>query len=195
MSRRITSRAAAGLALASFVAITVACGSRGPLDDDGPIDAATGAVDALPGDTAPIIDAAPPPKDGPSDSREGGTIIECGSCLIGQCGADILKCVQATGCRTTLQCVATTCLAGGNPDPACLFKCAAGDVSGALQIFQIFQCVTGKCGADCGSVLGGLLGGGGGGGGGGKDAGKGKARQDHPFAQVLYSHWPELSSR
>ena len=192
MNRTLTSRPAVLLAVASCVAIIpviAACGARGPLDDDAVLDASTTGADVGTDDVSIIPDAAPPPVDAPADSAsEGGSIVECGACLIQSCGADILKCVQATGCRTTLQCVATKCLGGGTPSPACLFNCAAGDPTGALQIFQIFQCVTGKCGPDCTSVLGGILGGGGGGGGGGM------AQQPHPFAKVLSSRWPELAS-
>ncbi len=186
------SRIVVGIVLASSVAIVAACGSRGPLDDDGPLDAGT-AADVMTADVSAIVDSSPPPPDAPVDAGQdgGGNIIACGTCLIGQCSQGILKCVQTPACQKTLQCVATTCLSGGSPDPACLFKCASGDVSGALQIFQIFQCVTGKCGADCNALLGGLLGGGG-----GKDAGKGQggAQQVPPFAEVLYSRWPELAS-
>ena len=110
--------------------------------------------------------------------------------------------MQDAACQKTLQCVVTTCLAGGGtPSPACLFTCASGDLQGALKIFTIFQCVTGQCGADCNALLSGLLGGlgggGGGGGGGGKDAGKkdaaaGMNMSRSPFGQALVSQWPEL---
>jgi hypothetical protein len=145
--------------------LVAACGARGPLDDDAPLDAGAGA-------DAAVVNAADATPDVPDASAadakpEGGSIIECGTCLIGQCSKDILGCVQDTACRTTLQCVATDCLSSGSPDPACLFKCASGDTKGALKIFTIFTCVTSTCGPDCGSVLSGLLGGLGGLGGGG----------------------------
>ena len=196
MIRPVTSRIGAGIAVASFVAIIAACGARGPLDDDPVLDASA-AADVMAADVSTDLDASPPPVDARAEAAsEGGTLIECGTCLVGQCGAGILTCVQATACRTTLQCVTTTCLAGGAPDTACLFKCASGDPTAALELFQIFQCVTGKCGGDCSSVLGGLLGGlgGGGGGDGGGGGGGGKARQPHPFARVLESRWPQLAS-
>ena len=133
-----------------------ACGARGPLDD-GPLNA--GTADAAPVevvDAAPAVPEAAPPVDaGP----QGGSIIACGSCLVGKCSQGILQCVQDTACRATFQCVVTDCLSSGSPDPACLFKCASGDAKGALKIFTIFQCVTATCGGDCGSVLSGLLGG------------------------------------
>jgi hypothetical protein len=185
--------------------IVVACGARGPLDDDAPLDAGA-AADVT---TVDVVDAAPEPPDAPPPIKdaapEGGSILGCGTCLIGMCSKDILACVQDTACRTTFQCVATTCLSSGTPDPACLFKCASGDVNGALKIFTIFQCVTGSCGTDCNSVLAGLLGGlgglggGGGGGGGGKGGGgggppppKSEARTMTPFAQAVSIGFPEL---
>ena len=149
----------------SAVVLVVACGARGPLDDDGPLVSADAATTDGP---TSLTDADLPDAsiDGPSlrdaepdAASEGGSIIDCGQCVIGTCGTSILMCLQSTGCRTTLQCVATTCLSGGTPDLACVVGCAAGDLSGALEIFQVFQCVTGTCGSDCGSVLGGLLGG------------------------------------
>ena len=77
-------------------------------------------------------------------------------------------------------------------------------MQGALKIFTIFQCVTGKCGADCNSLLTGLLGG----------LGvavavaavaaavaaaalpppKSEARQMTPFAQAVSLQWPQLCS-
>ena len=153
--------------------LVAACGARGPLDSD-PLPEA-GAPDVVVVDAA---DAEPPVPDAAvvDAAPEGGSIIECGSCLITECSGGIIECVQTPACRQTLQCVVGDCLAsGGTPSPACLFTCASGDVGGALKIFQIFQCVTGKCGPDCGSVLSGLLGGlgglGGGGGGGGDGGG------------------------
>ena len=195
------------LLTASLVA---ACGARGPLDDTGPLDGATTAdvvtVDDA-ADAAPETPdtAAPPVKDA---APEAGSIIGCGTCLIGQCSQGILACVQDAACQKTFQCVVTTCLSSGTPDPACLFKCASGDISGALKIFTIFQCVTGKCGADCNSVLGGLLGGaggGGGGGGGGMGGGKGGGKGGGggpppkseeilmtPFVQAVSLGFPQL---
>jgi hypothetical protein len=187
-------------ALVAGSALVAACGARGPLDDDGPLDAGSTAdvvvaVDAADAQPPPVMDAAPPPtKDA---APEGGSIIACGECLLGKCGSDIFACVRDAACQKTFQCVVTDCLAsgGGTPSPACLFKCASGDVKGALEIVQIFTCVTGTCGADCNSLLSGLLGGlGGGGGGGSGDAGKKAAagKSMPPFAEALSSHWPEL---
>ena len=186
---------------------TAACGSRGPLDDDAPLDGSTSTADVGTADvgtddaTAPTPDAPEPVKDA---APEGGSIIGCGTCLVGQCSQGILACVQDAACQKTFQCVVTTCLSSGTPDPACLFKCA-GDVQGALKIFTIFQCVTGKCGSDCNSLLTGLLGGlgglGGGGGGGGGAGGAGggpppppksEARAMTPFAQAVSLQWPQL---
>ncbi|MDB4944971.1 MAG: hypothetical protein JWP97_4505 [Labilithrix sp.] len=157
--------------------LLVACGSRGPLDDDGPVVSTldSGALPAdaadageLPSDAATPEDGAGHDGGGPDGGKtdgghdagaEGGTIVDCGSCLVGSCGTQILACVQSPSCRTTLQCVASTCLSGGTPNLGCVLGCAAGDLAGALQIFQVFQCATGTCGSDCGAVLGSLLGG------------------------------------
>jgi hypothetical protein len=198
------------LLTASLVA---ACGARGPLDDTGPLDGATTA-DVGTVDDATTADAAPETPDAPAPpvkdaAPEAGSIIGCGTCLIGQCSQGILACAQDAACAKTFQCVVTTCLSSGTPDPACLFKCASGDLSGALKLFTIFQCVTGKCGADCNSVLGGLLGGGGGGGGvggggggggkggGGKGGGggpppKSEATLMTPFGQAVSLGYPQL---
>jgi hypothetical protein len=189
---------------------TAACGSRGPLDDDAPLDGGATTADVGTAEVGPD-DATPPTPDAPEPVKdaapEAGSIIGCGTCLIGQCSQGILACVQDAACQKTFQCVVTTCVSSGTPDPACLFKCASGDVQGALKIFTIFQCVTGKCGSDCNSVLTGLLGGLGGGGGGGAGGGgaggggagggpppppKSEAREMTPFAQAVSLQWPQL---
>ncbi len=187
MSRRFTSRGGAAIALSACIAVVAACGSRGPLDDEArEVDA--GSADAL---TDVVVTDAP--VDAP---RESGGLIACGTCIVGQCGMGIVQCLQSTGCRTTLQCVVTTCLVGGSPDAACLAGCASGDPSGVLQMFQIFQCFTDVCGVDCGPILGGLLGGGtgrgGGRGGGGGRRPAGGAQSVPPLAEILSSQWPEL---
>jgi hypothetical protein len=179
--------------IACGVALSTACGSRGPLDDDGPLDSGSAADVA----TVDAVDASPPAPDAePGDAApEGGSILDCGVCLVGQCADGILACVQDPACQQTFQCVIGTCLAGGgSPDLQCLLSCASGDTQGALKIFQIFQCVTSTCGSDCNELLGGLLGGlgGGGGGGGGAKAGPRPAKSMNPFAQVISRHWPAL---
>ena len=200
---RAASRGGAASVLVAASLCIAACGARGPLDDT-PLDAGTTA-DVT---TVELADAAPPAIDAaPADAApEGGSIIACGTCLIGECSKGILGCVQDTACRTTFQCVVTNCLSGGAPDAACLFKCASGDAKGAFKIFTIFQCVTSTCGGDCGSLLSGVLGGlgGGGGGGGGKGPGGGgkgpggpppkreALQSTSPFARVISQHWPEL---
>jgi hypothetical protein len=156
-------------------ALVLACGSRGPLDEDGPLDAGS-AADVV---TVEPDDAAPPPDAASVDAApEGGSIVGCGTCLVKACSQDIVQCVQEPGCRATFQCVITDCLKSGAPDAACMFTCASGDAKGALQIVQILQCVTGTCGTDCNPVLAGALGalgglGGGGGGGGGRPSSQG----------------------
>ena len=181
-----------------------ACGSRSTLDGDGSNAADAGDLDVAV--TADAQDAAAADagidvnRDTGVDARP-GTPIDCAICVAQSCGAPILACVTNPSCAATFQCVATTCLAGGKLDPACLIKCASGDPAGALQIFQIFQCLTTKCGPDCQSVLG-LLGGGGGP---GTDAGKKPAAPPTPGGAdgdqaredflVVFSRWPELVSR
>ncbi len=201
---------AAALAVAC-VSLAGACGSRGPLDDDPVVDASVADVQSA--DVA-AVDAEPPTTidaSKPADAgRESGTILDCGICLVGECSPAILACIQSPGCINTFQCVVTDCLAGGGGggaggvNPLCLFKCAQGDPQGALQVLQIFQCVTGECGSDCGAVLGGLLGGGlpgggGGGGGGGfpgggtkKDGGKNLMSPAQQSFARAFSAWPEL---
>lgn len=205
-------RSAGAVALAvTTTALAAACGSRGPLDDEPVADASVADVQSA--DVS--VEAEPPPVDAskPLDAgRESGTIIDCGVCLIGQCSPAILACIQSPGCISAFQCVVTDCLGAGGGgaggvNPLCLFKCAQGDPAGALQVLQIFQCVTGECGADCSSVLGGLLGGGlpggggfpGGGGGGGtkkdagtKDGGKNLMSPAQQSFARAFSAWPEL---
>jgi hypothetical protein len=203
-------RFAAPLALGLVGAVSVgACGSRGPLDGEGPLsDGADAAVDARP-EAGPGRDAAP----------EGGSILGCGTCLFSQCTSGLTQCVTDAGCRATFQCAVTSCLAGGSPSTACLLQCASGDPQGALKIFQILQCVTATCGGDCNPLLSGLLGGlgglggaggagaggggaGGGGAGGGTRDGGGAPLPPPPagppppaapaFVAAVSSHWPEL---
>lgn len=202
MSRTHTRLASASFVASLFgvVAVVAACGARGPLDDDGPVDGAANA-DVSAADAA---DTSPETPDAPVEpvdaAREGGSIIGCGTCLIGQCSQGILACVQDAACQKTFQCVVTKCLSSGTPDPACLFTCASGDVQGALKIFNIFTCVTGTCGADCNPLLTGVLGGlgglgGGGGGGGGPPPPpppKAQARTMSPFAEAVSRQWPQL---
>jgi hypothetical protein len=198
------------IAWATALAITCsvfapACGSRGPLDDEGIPDAAAADVAAADVSVPDPVDATPADA-----GREAApTPIDCGICLLGQCSQDIIACIASPGCREAFQCVITDCAGlgggggggGGGFDPVCLFKCASSDPAGALQVLQIFQCVTGQCGEDCGALLGGLLGGGLGGGGfpgggssgGGSSGGGGKqyTPAQRQFAKA-FSRWPEL---
>lgn len=191
----------AAVAISSIVAVGViapACGGRGPLEDtvvivDTTPDAAV--PDAAP-EAAPIVDASADvgPVQKPVDAGSDGGIIECGACLLGQCGQTILACVQNTSCRTIFQCVLTTCTSsGGGLDTACLLGCATGDLSGITQIFGVYQCLTATCGGDCNGVLGSL--GGLGGGGGKQDGGQARApdSSDSRLEQA-FSPWPELFS-
>ncbi len=105
-----------------------------------------------------VPDANPPPvADAGKDS--GPNPVNCGVCVVQNCGAPVLKCLQDMACRTVLTCVTQTCLASGKLDPACLLTCAGSDPSAAIEALQIVQCLTGKCGGDCGGILPGGLGG------------------------------------
>jgi hypothetical protein len=152
-------------ACALLAASSQACGARGPLDDT-PRD--TGQ------DAAPVARAEPPGIDAGPEAGVAGPLA-CGRCLTRECGSSVVACVQAAACRTTVQCVVTTCLAGGSPDLSCVIGCASGSSDGAIAALSVFDCATRTCGGDCATVLGAALGGlgglGGGGGGGGQDAG------------------------
>lgn len=190
---------AASASVAALLAAAPSCGSRGPLDD-GPVadTSADASADVTSGGAS--VDASAPPASDASASvdaravdagKDGGTIIDCAECLVDQCQNTILQCVQSAACRQTFQCVFTECLSGGAPNANCLLDCAAGDPAGALQVLQVFQCVTGTCGEDCSTLLGAVLGGLGGGGGGAKDAGK-PGKKPIPKIAGAFSRWPEL---
>jgi hypothetical protein len=156
--------------LTSFV--LVACGARGPLDItvveivEGPeggvdvaVEAAADAAEA--GDADSAADVAPE-----TQGFDGGPLVNCGSCVLQSCGTQLLSCIESTPCLTALQCVATTCLSGGVPDPTCVEGCANGDATVLGDLLGAFACIVGTCGSQCTSVLGGLSGAGGGSGGG-----------------------------
>lgn len=130
------------------------CGSRGPLDDT---PAAT-LADASP----PIVDGAVDTDAGddaaaPEDASREASTVACGACVLTTCGQTIFACLQDEACRTVFQCVATTCLAGGDgANPTCIFGCASGNPAGALGVLGVFQCVSRDCGGDCGPLLAGL---------------------------------------
>jgi hypothetical protein len=141
------------------------CGSRGPLDieiieatsRDGGVDVAVAPVDAGSDDAA---------QDAEVDAGREASVLNCGQCLMQQCGPDIFDCLQSPPCQATFQCVVQKCLVGGGgtPNPSCISDCGEGS-KGIGGVLAILTCVTGKCGPDCTSLLGGLVGGGGGGGG------------------------------
>jgi hypothetical protein len=92
---------------------------------------------------------------------DAGGPIGCGACFISDCGTQIGTCVADPACATALQCIATTCLAGGDAGAGgaglgCFTNCAGGAL---LELVPIVTCLTGTCGGSCGSVLGGLGGG------------------------------------
>lgn len=190
------------LALVGCVALAApACGSRGPLDDGVIVVAAADAApEADLSDAGPAEDAAPEAA-AVDAGREAG-ILDCGICLVQQCQQPIVSCIGSTDCRAAFQCVIQTCLSGGGGlDPTCLLGCASKSSQGALQVLQIFTCVTQQCGPDCGALLGGLGGlGGGGGGGGGRGGGGGGGGggagglQSRPPIAEAFSRWPELFS-
>jgi hypothetical protein len=180
--------------VASVSALAVACGSRGPLDigDESQI----GGNPAIATDASGFVDVGanddgsnPTPVDSgrnPRGNDAGNTFdsgipaVNCAACVFQSCGQDVIGCVTSTGCRTTLQCVATTCLTGGTPSPTCLFTCGQSDPQSVPQVLTLVECVLSSCGQDCTSVLtgGGIPGlggdggfGGGGGGGRGRDGG------------------------
>ncbi len=166
-----------GSALAS-AAVVCACGSRGPLDvvvvEQVPADAAADAhheagLDATADVTeAAAMDAPPDIVDAPPDTMmmgfDAGPLGNCGICLAQSCGSQLLTCVTSSGCTAALQCVATTCLTGGNPDPTCFLGCAS-DSTTQMQLLSVVGCILGNCSSCLGALsgLGGLGGGGGGG--------------------------------
>jgi predicted small lipoprotein YifL len=162
---------AAVLASLLVAAAFVACGSRGPLDFEVVYDTPDTSTVDVSADATATTDAKSDAR--PDAAGETGPnlppIVECGACLVQSCGQQILACFQSPSCREVFSCVTQNCLAGGAPDPSCLFKCAQSDPQGGVEVLRIFQCVTQKCGDDCAGLLGGL--GGGGGGGGPRDAG------------------------
>jgi hypothetical protein len=198
-----TVRAVGSLCFASLLA--AACGSRGPLDSDGVIGATDASVEAAPTSTTTVPDAGPDARTGPDLPP----IVDCGICLIGECGQPILSCVGNAPCQRAFQCVITEC--GGSFSGSCVLQCAAKEQQGALQLLGILQCVTGKCGADCTDLLGGLggLGGSGGSGGGtpptprdggprpafaprGVDETVPSGRDNRAAFERAFSAWPEL---
>ena len=155
----------------SVLAMSAACGSRGSLDFE-LYDQSSG-IYALDGSTTGP-DSATTHTDGGGPGKPdsaGNPAIVCGTCVTNQCGKEVVGCVSNTGCRDILQCALLNCLQGGM-DPTCLFKCASGNPTGALQATQVLQCVTKNCGDSCltalgGGGIGGMGGGAGGNGGGG----------------------------
>ncbi len=149
---------ALGLALTTSATVA-ACGSRGPLD------VGEGATDLDAGLDAPATaDVAAPPPLGDGGRGDGSVgpdlppIVDCGLCLAQQCNAPILACITNPSCQRAFQCVFERC--GGKLDASCILQCAQTEPQGAIQVLQIFTCVTQQCGKDCNEVLGQLLGGG-----------------------------------
>lgn len=131
----------------------LACGSRGPLDDQPYGDASIDVGSSVDGGTGDGAADSSPVTDARADVNP---IVNCGQCLVQQCGQKIQQCVQDTGCRGILQCAVQKCLSGGQLDPKCLSDCAQGNIQGLALAFGAFQCVTSKCGDACLSLLGGL---------------------------------------
>ena len=143
----------------------VACGSRGPLDDQiTPNIVDSGIADVAVVQDSGIEDSGPP--DTGFDAGQGP--IQCAQCVGQTCGTAITTCLQDPQCQTILQCVATTCFGGGGGggiDPSCITGCTGGGGPGVGEALGVFQCITEQCGNPCGGLLGGLGGFGGGGGG------------------------------
>ncbi|AKV00937.1 hypothetical protein AKJ09_07600 [Labilithrix luteola] len=199
------------LVLMGASATVTACGARGPLEADPPVDAAV--ADAA---TADVETVQPTPADA---GQKEPSLLACGDCLASQCSSSILACIQAPACRDSFLCVAQDCLSSGSFDLGCMTKCASGDTSGLFQMLDIYQCVTSTCGPDCGTFLQGALGALGGGNGNGNGNGKNRdagardassasgghddqeerasAAQDRSTSRILgaFSRWPELVSR
>lgn len=199
------------LPLALPIAMSVAaCGGRGPLEidtdtldagdqdatngldattqSDGEIPDATPSTDATTRTDARAVDAG---RDAGGFTIDTGIpIVNCGLCVAQSCGQDLLACIQSVPCRTTLQCVTTTCLGGGTPDPACVLKCSNGDTTALLQIFKVFQCIVSNCGQSCLALLGGTP---------GRDAGN-APKGDEPLqsrreiVDEAFSAFPEVCS-
>jgi hypothetical protein len=158
--------------------VFVACGARGPLDVtvieivEGPEGGADVALDAA----TDAMDAGDAPTDAVAETQgfDGGPLVNCGTCVYQSCGTQLISCLTSTSCRTTLQCVVTTCISGGVPDITCVTTCADGDATALGEVLGAFACIVQTCGTQCTSLLGGLTGAGGGGAGaGGAGAGGG----------------------
>ncbi len=143
----------------------IACGSRGPLDDE----IAPNVVDAGTADVVTIDQDAGAQDSGQPDTGfdAGQGPLQCAQCVGQTCGTDIATCLQDTTCRSVLQCIGTTCFGGGGGgiDPSCITGCTGGGGPGVGEALGVFQCIMNECGNACGGLLGGLGGFGGGGGG------------------------------
>lgn len=155
------------VAIAFVPAVTfVACGSRGPLDDEiTPL-----VVDSGVADVAVVQDAAVQDTSAPDTGFDAGQgPIQCAQCVGQSCGTAIQTCLTDPACQAVLQCVVTTCFGGGGGgggiDPSCITGCSSGGGPGIGEALGVFQCITTECGNPCGGLLGGLGGLGGGGGG------------------------------
>ena len=146
----------------------------GPLDGTEIVEQPDGALaaDAASVDASSATDGA---STGPTDASvdRGGltlpdsAVVACGACVAQSCGQELLTCVASAGCRAVLQCVATTCVSGGLPDPSCLAGCSSDSAAAQSDAVASLVCIVTSCGSECTSVIAGLAGGGAGGGGGG----------------------------
>jgi hypothetical protein len=162
--------------------LLVACGARGPLEDVQVVDvlvtpdgapanttSGTGSTSDGGGNSSSSEDAGGPGTGPGSGSSSGGTgfpgipglsddggIVSCLTCVGSQCTSQIEACVTDTSCASSLQCIVTTCLAGGTGGGgvSCFTNCAG--TSGLTSLLPILECVGGACGGSCGSVIGGL---------------------------------------
>jgi hypothetical protein len=183
LSRRALAAAAAMVTASVCV---IACGARGPLDitvieetpGDASVDVVTADVAAEASEASDVADARPDRGTGIPGLPDSG-IVACGACVVESCGQDLITCITSTDCRAALQCIATTCLASGTPDPSCIAGCST-DPAALGQAITGLTCIITSCGSECTSVIAGLTGGGGGTGGGmgGGGAGGGTGSAD-----------------
>src|SRR3984957_11035802 len=127
--------------------VLAACGARASLDET-VVDQITpneGGTDASELETSVDASGDGNTSESGTDSGrpafDGGPIVNCGTCVAQSCGQQLLTCIESTTCRTALQCVVTTCLTGGTPDPSCAEGCANGDITVLGQLIGAFTCI------------------------------------------------------
>ncbi len=120
----------------------------------------------VPNDTdasvAPVLDASAADADAQSDASQ-GPLEQCQACLVGDCGAALLTCVQDPVCRDLATCAATSgCLSDLQTCvPLCLAdsELSTGELLNALAQLQTLATSCTSCFATCQSALPGGFGG------------------------------------